>query len=475
VTGASGFPAFTGVQLTYYQYISTQLGYGSDIRADYDELGQGVIGGVESNLKGLSPPTGVLPTDANWVAVKTQISTELTYVETANNWILGDRGSQTLTTQIFTEVGLNADSVAGKLSNVDQSTTIAANLFLLLTKIAQGVAAAAGVPVAPGIASLLVTIFSEVHGEGGAPNLSIQVDQVKGQLATMYADALNANNDTHDALVINWPQLQAFAASKVGTVPTDDDLKAMRLAGELSYAAWLWETISPAVWHVVIPYYNVHVRNNTCEYVEQLDYPQDGPTYAFDSGGCGPAWIGVDCGVFSCESVTEPPVLVAFGGSCPAGIDCRDPVNGPLFLSKVDPFLGQNGWNLPCFDQNDTCTLGLENPASEAERASKARDAIKRLLSLVRTTVPDQGTRDRLAEHLEAALAVLKDGRPTQRDFAVRALQNFASQAIAQASCQPDVTNTASLIATANEIRAQLSDDAPPAVVYTRHSQRQNM
>src|SRR5205085_4883992 len=123
---------------------------------------------------------GVLPIDPNWQAVEKQILTELTYVQTANDWVLGTRGSQTLTTQIFTEVGLNADSVASKLSNVDQSTTIAANLFLLLTKIAQGVAAGAGVPVAPGIASLLVTIFSEVHGKVGAPNLSIAVGAVKG-------------------------------------------------------------------------------------------------------------------------------------------------------------------------------------------------------------------------------------------------------------------------------------------------------
>jgi hypothetical protein len=368
LTGASGFPAFTGVQNTYYQYVSGHLGYGSDIRADHDQLGQGVIGGVISSLNGLQPPTGVPPTDPNWKAVTTQIHTELLYVETANNWILGDRGTQTLTTQIFTAVGLNADSVASKLSNVSQSSVIAANLFSLLTKIVQGVATLAGVPEASGIASLLNTIFAEVHGNGGAPNLSIAVGAVKGQLATMYSDSLNANNDTHDALVGNWSQLQAFAASKVGTVPTDDDLKAMRLAGELSYAAWLWETISPAVWNVVIPYYNVHVRNNTCEYVEQLDYPLDGPTYAFDSGGCGPAWIGVDCGVFSCDSVTEAAVVVPFGGGCPA---CRDPVNGPLFLNSVDLFLGRDGWNLPCFDQNDTCTLGLENAAFEAERTRR--------------------------------------------------------------------------------------------------------
>jgi hypothetical protein len=166
--------------------------------------------------------------------------------------------------------------------------------------------------------------------------------------------------------------------------------------------------------------------------------------------------------------------LVAFGGGCEAGVDCRDPVNGPLFLSQVDPFLGRNGWNLPCFDQNDTCTL-TQNAAFESERASGGRDAIKSLLSLVRTTVPDEGTQQSLAEHLEAALAVLKNGGPTQRDFTTDALRDFVLRAKAQASCQLDATNTASLVATAYEIEAQLTDEAPPGVVYTRHGHGQNL
>ncbi|MFL6353569.1 MAG: hypothetical protein ACJ74Z_17195 [Bryobacteraceae bacterium] len=240
-----------------------------------------------------------------------------------------------------------------------------------------------------------------------------------------------------------------------------------------SYAAWLWETISPAVWNINIPYLNENGRGGPkCDYSVQLDYPADGPTYAFNSGGCGPAWIGVDCGIYSCDSVTEAAVVVPFGGGCPA---CRDPVNGPLFLNSVDMFLGQNGWNLPCFGETYACTLGSENATFEAERASKARDAIKRLLALVRTTVPDQGTQGNLAQHLEAALAVLKDGRPTQRDFATQALQNFILQAKTEPNCQLDPRNTASLVARAYEMRGQVSDDAPPAVVYTRHSQRQNM
>jgi hypothetical protein len=469
-TGTPGFPPFTGVQNTYYQYISAKLGNGSNIRANYDQLGSDVISTLLSSLSSLSPPSGVLPADDNWKAVKTQVQTELTYVQTANDWVLGVRGSQTLVTQIFTEVGLDADSVAAKLSNVNRSTVIAADLFSLLTKIAQGVASAAGVPVAPGVASLLSTIFSEVYGNGGAPNLSVAVGEVKGKLATMYNSALNANNDTHEALVTNWSKLQAFAASKVGTAPNDNDLKQMRLAGELSYAAWLWETISPAVWHVVIPYYDVHKINNTCEYVEQLDYPSDGPTYAFDSGGCGPAWIGVDCGYFSCDSVTEPAVVTPFGGSCPGGVDCRDPVNGPLLLNRVDLFLGRNGWNLPCFDQNDTCTLTLQNAAFDADRARKARHAINSLLSLVKATVSDQETQISLTEPLEAALAVFKqNGGPTQRDFTMNALQNFALQAQAEARCQLGARNTASLVEAAYDIRGQLTDNPPLAVLYSRH------
>ena len=39
MTGTPNFPAFAGVQNTYYQYVSTQLKhYGSDIRAYYDQL-----------------------------------------------------------------------------------------------------------------------------------------------------------------------------------------------------------------------------------------------------------------------------------------------------------------------------------------------------------------------------------------------------------------------------------------------------
>ncbi len=466
VTGTPNFPAFTGVQNTYYQYISSKLGYGSDIRADYDEL-VGQTGTVLSDLKGLAPPTGVLPSDANWQAVTAQIITELKYVKAADDWILGPQGSQPLTRDIFTFAGLDADSVASKLS-AGQSSTIAANLFSLLVTIARGVTAAVGVPVAPGIGLLLSTVFSEVHGNGQAPNLSIAVGAVKGQLATMFTHAENANNDVHDALVSNWSQLQAFAASKVGIVPSDPYVVEMRRTGALGYASWLWETISPAVWHINIPYYDVHKINNTCEYVKQYDYPPDGPTYAFNSGGCGPAWIGVDCGYFSCDSVTEAAVVVPFGGSCPPGVDCRDPVNGPLLLNSNDMFLGQNGWNLPCFGETYNCTLA-QNAAFESERASNARDAIKSLLSLVRTTVPDNGAQHGLTEPLEAALVVLKNGGPTQRDFTVDALQNFVLRAKAEPNCQPDATNSASLIASAYEIQGHLTDDAPLAAVYTRH------
>jgi hypothetical protein len=141
---------------------------------------------------------------------------------------------------------------------------------------------------------------------------------------------------------------------------------------------------------------------------------------------------------------------------------------GPLFLNPVDPFLGQNGWNLPCFDQNDTCTL-TQNAGFESERASGGRDAIKSLLSLVGTTVPDQRTEHSLAEPLETALAVLKNGGPTQRDFAVDALQDFVLRAKAEPNCRLNATNTAPLIATAYEVQAQLTVDAPLAVVYTRH------
>jgi hypothetical protein len=71
----------------------------------------------------------------------------------------------------------------------------------------------------------------------------------------------------------------------------------------------------------------------------------------------------------------------------------------------------------------------------------------------------------RLAEPLEASLAVLKTGGSTERDFALHALQNF----VFEAELHQDFDGK-TLIAAADEIRSQLTDDASPAVVYTRHT-----
>lgn len=49
----------------------------------------------------------------------------------------------------------------------------------------------------------------------------------------MYNAALDAANDTHEALVGDWSRLQAFAAPTGGLAPSDDDLKQAGRAGEL--------------------------------------------------------------------------------------------------------------------------------------------------------------------------------------------------------------------------------------------------
>ena len=74
----------------------------------------------------------------------------------------------------------------------------------------------------------------------------------------MYTTALDGNNDTHRQLVTDWSKLNAFASPIVGTAPTDDQQKAMRNAGEMSYAVWLWQALSPTRWHIAVPL----LRNN---------------------------------------------------------------------------------------------------------------------------------------------------------------------------------------------------------------------
>ena len=105
LTGATGFPPYDSPpKSTYYAFISAKLGYGTDIRTSYDSLGDSDVGNALTTLNGLNAPDNVSPTD--WANVKDQITTELKYIETANDWILGNRGSQSVTTQIFTATQL---------------------------------------------------------------------------------------------------------------------------------------------------------------------------------------------------------------------------------------------------------------------------------------------------------------------------------------------------------------------------------
>jgi hypothetical protein len=317
------------------------------------------------------------------------------------------------------------------------------------------------------MASLFSTVFTAVANQGGAPNLSLAVDQVQGKLATAYSEALNANNTTHEALVTNWSQLSAFAAGKVGTVPTDDDLEQMRSAGEVPYAIWLIQTISPAAWWIVIPYPEV-LQPENCDNTVPENYPVSSypniDTYPVgNNSGCGTAWFGASCGFFGCSTPAGSAFEFVFDGDCKVGgPPCPDPVNGPFGLSSIDAFLSQNGWNLPCFGEDCPLSAGV---ALAPGRTHNTRAAIESLLGSVRSTVTDQAMQTRLAEPLEASLAVLKTGGSTERDFALHALQNF----VFEAELHQDFDGK-TLIAAAEEIRSQLTDDASPAVVYTRHA-----
>jgi hypothetical protein len=361
VIGTPNFPPFPGVQNSYYQYISTNLGEGLDIRSEYDALTSDLIAEKLQTLSTLSPPSGVTPNDPNWLNVVNQIRTELTYVQTANEWILGVRGSQAINDEIFSVIQPDADLVAGYLSNVSDSTEVTANLLSLLSRIAASVLALVGIPNAPAIANLLSIAFAEVAANGNAPNnLQAELAQVKAQLDTISAAAHQAAQDHHDALVTDWSQLAAFAANKMNA-PTDPEVDAMNRVGELSYALWLWQTLSPAVWSISLPSLGC---GRECFCVNQMDndYPNPGISYPVNNNSnCGKAWIGALCGVLSCDDPSAQAFKILFG-SCATGVDCRDPINGPLIIigsSGVDDiFLGRNGWSLPCWDQDsDECPL----------------------------------------------------------------------------------------------------------------------
>jgi len=351
----TNFPPFPGDQNSCYQYISSNIStppgiYGIDLRSHYDQL-TGIIATLQDVLARLSPPPTCIA--ANWQPVVKQIGTELSYVQTANDWILGPTSSQTLITQIFIDTGFDVDSVSEKLQNGDPSDQVAAALGQLFSGIGIAIGGAVTGGVGPAVSNIFNQVGNYVSKHGGFPtDPNMAVAEVNGALAKMYNTALDGNNDTHEQLVTDWSQLQAFAASKVGTAPTDDDIKAMRRAGEIGYAVWLWQTLSTTRWHIVVPL----LRNDLygCYFQMVSGYPNPAIDYPVSNNyNCGSAWIGDSCGSTQCN----PPSQVAFDflfTRCPGETDCRDPVNGPLAINPADVFLGNNGWSLPCVG---TCPL----------------------------------------------------------------------------------------------------------------------
>ena len=342
-------------------------------------------------------------------------------------------------------------------------------LVALLAKIVQGVGALTGNPAASGVASLLATAFAELQSEGLAPNLTIQVGKIDGQLEAMYNGTLNAANLTHDALVTNWSQLQAFAQSRVGHVPTDPDIMQIRWAGEVKYAEWIWQTITPAVWTRVVPEFD---GNDGCAPAPPDDYQDPAPLYYVSSVFCD-AWIGT-----SGSGWNSPPrsVVVQAWGTCPQGQPfCPDPVHGPFGFSPVDPFTNTNGWDLPCTGSNCSALP----PALTAERKqeiAEAQGALRSLAALVRTSTSTQGGEENLAGPLEAAAAMLNsEANSTRLDFAAQVLENFVLQIKRLPHWRLDPAAKSHLIGAASAIRAQLTEPAPWEVVATRHSHSQNL
>jgi hypothetical protein len=477
VTGPTGFPPYNTPPLSdYYAYLSTHTSgnYGNDIRAHYDEIDSTIAQTDIGKIAGLAPPPGVTPLDANWKDLKTQITTELTYVGTTYDWIRGGSGSRTLINESFTTSGFDVAGVEAILTNVKKSTSVDAGLGALLSRMAAAVAGITGFPVAAGIGNLLGTIFSQVQSEGAAPNLQVTVGEVQLHLDEMYTAALNANDATKTALVSNWVQLQAFAQSKVGVVPSGTDLTQMLAASQFQYVRWIWQSITPAVWVRVTP----EPATGGCYNLVPNSYLDGGHTYTYPSStGCGPAWIGMTCTWFyGCNSPSHA-VLISTWGRCSQGqTSCPDPLTGPFAFDYFDPFLNQNGWDLPCTGP-DCGRLSSSTSTTENKQAiAEALDALRSLAVLVPTTTSDQGAEKSLAGPLDAAGATLKsEANPTRLEFAARALQNFVLQVKALPPGSVDPAQKSHLIAAANGIRGQLVGPPPAEVLHTRHSRSEGL
>jgi hypothetical protein len=246
----TAFPAFAGGRQTAYSYISQQLlgAPRGDIRSQYRNQAAPISTYI-TVLNTLAPPSDVTPAD--WEAVKSQILTELRYVQAVNTWF---GLNATLITDIFLSEAVSVQRVAATLEiPSDSKEEVVFAVLSMVLNVARNIAALAGPEFAliPGLLSVAFQAAAQFSGGGGS--ITAEVAELEGKLNTQFTNAVTANGCFQATVAQNWSLLQALGRPIAeGTLVWDDTLTGQLLvAARPAYELSLWQILTPAVWQVL--------------------------------------------------------------------------------------------------------------------------------------------------------------------------------------------------------------------------------
>jgi hypothetical protein len=334
---STAFPAFTAGQQVAYDYVGQQLlgaAPDADLRSQYSNLALSIDTFI-TILNTLAPPAGV--SSADWDAVKTQLLTELEYVQDVNTWF---SLNATLINETFASQTVSVQTVSETIELPGDST--ATVFFTVLSLVTNAGWAALGIaaPEVSVICGLLATAFAAAADvTGGSSDISSEVITVQETLNTQFGNALIANGCLQKTIVESWSLLRGLGRPIAeGQLQWDDTLNGQVLAA--TRAGWefrLWQILTPAAWVL---------SGGPCGPVASAAGDEECPPPAYPlkyvyvadpvNNPEGQTWIEVAPGGTFGSSPSATALDTIFQPA-PAGFGV------PL----TDVFLGRNGWNIP--------------------------------------------------------------------------------------------------------------------------------
>ncbi len=255
---ATPFPAFSGAQLTAYNYISEQLlvnAPNASIRSQYSNLAleQEFASAYPSTMNNLQSPAGIDSSD--WTVVTTQLNTEFKYVAAVDNWftLLGNLYSNQGIANIISAVTVaNVLSIPNPSSN---STAILLDLGGLISSIVANISGLGDIPGLGVIAGLVNTAFTAAQDAetGGGPNITAQVATIDTNLGVFFNNSITANGCQQQAYTTDWGLLQSLGQPIAqGTYTWNAELTGEILsASKTTYASSLYQTLTPVIWEIL--------------------------------------------------------------------------------------------------------------------------------------------------------------------------------------------------------------------------------